>query len=930
MNATIDAMLTINGKAQRVVADPLQRLSDILRRDLGLTGTKVGCNAGDCGACTVLIDGRQVCSCLVSFAQAAGRAVTTVEGLEADARMRDLQDSFLAAGASQCGICTPGMLMAAAELALEGGTPSRRDILDRMGGVLCRCTGYIKIVEAVERYIEGVSSKVEERPARGASVGARLPKVDGWPRVSGRAKFGADVATGEALHLRVVRSPHAHARFEIGNCSQLLERFPGICEVLTARSVPGNNVFSVFARLRDQPVFADGYVRYLGEAVAAIVGEREAVEQFPVAELPIEWEVLPSLAGTAPALDKDAVRLHANRPGNVLTEGRQVTGDTVGGAGTVAVEGRFETAFVEHAYIEPEAGMARRVGDRVELFVSTQAPYMNRSEVAWVLGIDPSQVRIVPTAVGGGFGGKIDMSLQPIIAVAAWCTGKTVTCTYSRRESMLVTTKRHPASIAARMTCDEAGQLATYEFHADFNTGPYASCGPIVADRVPIHAMGPYRVPAVRCTTRAVHTNDAIGGAFRGFGVPQAAIAHEALMDGLADRVGMDRLHFRVQNALVAGDRTATGQKLEHSVGMRACLERLAPVWHEELARAAAFNASGDRVKRGVGIGCMWYGIGNTSQPNPSSMRIGVDVNGRITLFSGAVDIGQGASTIMVQICADALCVEPSAIALVSGDTDRTLDAGKSSASRQAFVSGNAVMLAAKDLKKALCRHAGVPDDAGVAFDEQGVSVTRCGRRAPVDLAGLPCDSEGMVVSGVGTFDPPTTDLDEQGQGSPYATYAFGAQMALVEVDMLLCSVKVMKVWAAHDVGRALNPTQVEGQIQGGIAQGVGLALMEEYLPGRTDNLHDYLIPTFGDMPDVEIFLIEDEERLGPYGAKGIGEPALIPTAPAILGAIEHATGKRPTRVPVTPTRLWEILHGDTPHVDPAEMAVTHDQGASR
>jgi CO/xanthine dehydrogenase Mo-binding subunit/aerobic-type carbon monoxide dehydrogenase small subunit (CoxS/CutS family) len=918
MKDTIATTLRVNGTTHEVVAELSRRLSDVLRGELGLTGTKVGCNAGDCGACTVLLDGKQVCSCMVSLGQAAGRAVTTIEGLEEDARLRKLQDNFVSAGATQCGICTPGMLMAAAEMALEDAKPTREQILDRMGGVLCRCTGYLKIVEAIEDYFAGRPACAIGRPAIGRAVGARLPRVDAWPKVSGRAQYGSDVADREALHLRVVRSPHAHARFHLGDCAEVLARNPGICAVLTAQDVPGNNLFSVFARLRDQPVFADGYVRYLGEAVAAIVGDRTAVERFDDAQMPIEWQPLPPLTGIAAALDGNAMQLHQQRPGNVLMCGSQVTGDTVTQAGAIAVEGHFETSFVEHAYIEPEAGLARRVGDRVELFVSTQAPYMNRDEIAWVLGIEPSRVRIVPSAVGGGFGGKIDMSLQPIIAVAAWSTGKPVTCTYSRRESMRATTKRHPASITARLTCDKEGTIASYECHADFNTGPYASCGPIVADRVPIHAMGPYRVPAVQCTTRAVHTTDAIGGAFRGFGVPQAAIAHEALMDALADRVGLDRLEFRLRNVLRAGDRTATGQKLEQSVGMLACLEMLSPIWHEQRAQAEAFNAGSASLKRGVGIGCMWYGIGNTSQPNPSSMRVGIDAQGRITLFCGAVDIGQGVSTIMVQMCADALGVEPAAINLVSGDTDRTLDAGKSSASRQAFVSGNAVIRAVANLKSELRRRAGALEDSEVEFDGSGIVVTIQGRGTRVTLEDLPVDAEGMVVSGVGRFDPPTTDVDEQGQGNPYASYAFGAQMALVEVDTELATVKVKSIWAAHDVGRALNPTQVEGQIHGGIAQGLGLALMEEYLPGRTDNLHDYLIPTFGDMPRIEVLLVEDADPLGPYGAKGVGEPALIPTAPAILGAIEHATGKRPTKTPVTPARLWALLHEGTSPAAPA------------
>lgn len=457
------------------------------------------------------------------------------------------------------------------------------------------------------------------------------------------------------------------------------------------------------------------------------------------------------------------------------------------------------------------------------------------------------------------------------------------------------------------MTCGDDGKLKTFAFHADFNTGPYASAGPIVANRVPLHAMGPYRVPAVHCTTRAVLTTDAIAGAFRGFGVPQAAIAHEALMDGLADKLGMDRLEFRILNSLMPGDSTATGQELSSSVGMKECLEVLRPAWNEQKKAVAEFNKGNDRFRRGIGVGCMWYGIGNTSQPNPSSMRIAIGADGKITLFSGAVDIGQGVNTIMVQMCADALGVSADRINLVLGDTDRTLDAGKSSASRQTFISGNAVVLAAEKLKESIRRLTNAGPDSKITFGQGKVLVSGA-QEVSLDLGSLPGDGEGNVLSEVGYYNPPTTDLDEHQQGIPYASYAFAAQFALVEVDVLLGYTKVLKIWAAHDVGRAVNPTQVEGQIQGGIAQGLGLALMEEYIPVATDNLHNYLIPTFGDIPEIEIHIIETLDPLGPFGAKGIGEPALVPTAPAILNAIQDATGCRPTQVPVTPSRLWQLL----------------------
>jgi len=289
-------------------------------------------------------------------------------------------------------------------------------------------------------------------------------------------------------------------------------------------------------------------------------------------------------------------------------------------------------------------------------------------------------------------------------------------------------------------------------------------------------------------------------------------------------------------------------------------------------------------------------------------MRIGLDREARITLFSGAVDMGQGVSTILTQICADALRVRTDAVHLVVGDTDNALDAGKSSASRHAFISGNAVKLAAVHLLGEIRRQVQAQGDAEVHFEGPNVTVLDVDGVKKLELSSMSADQDGMVICGIGRFDPPTTDLDVDYQGIPYVTYAFGTQMALVEVDTELATVNVKKIWAAHDVGRALNPTQIEGQIHGGIAQGLGLALMEEYLPGKTDNLHDYLIPTVGDMPEIEVFIIEAVEPTGPYGAKGVGEPALIPTAPAILNAVEFATGVRPTHLPLTPSRLSELL----------------------
>ncbi|HUN46875.1 MAG TPA: molybdopterin cofactor-binding domain-containing protein, partial [Stellaceae bacterium] len=875
----------VNGRPVTVTADPATRLADALRDGLGLTGTKIGCNAGDCGACTVLLEGKQVCSCLIPVGRVAGASVETVEGLASGGRLCSLQEAFHAHGAAQCGICTPGMLIAAADLLRRNRRPNEAEVMDALGGVLCRCTGYRKIVDAVLAVGNG-SAPMATLGAR--AVGTRLAKVDGIGKLTGEERYGADTWPADALVVRALRSPHHHARFSIGDLAALKAKYPGLVRVLTAADIPGQNVFGIYPTGKDQPVFAEGYVRYCGDAVCALVGDAATIAAIPDQEVPIEWQVLPPLGGVEAALAPDAPALHKAKPGNVLVEGRMVAGDiesALAGA-DIVVEESFETSFVEHAYIEPEAGYARRVGDRIEIFATTQTPYMDRDEVALIMGLKPEQVRIIPSAVGGGFGGKLDLSLQPMLAVAAWLLDRPVRCVYTRPESMASTTKRHPAKITAAVGARRDGTLLGVRFHGDFNTGAYASWGPTVANRVPVHAMGPYKVPAVRCTSRAVYTTDTPAGAFRGFGVPQAAIATETLIDMIAERLGQDPLELRIQNALEKGSVLNSGQTLAASVGMRQCLEALRPTWQRQRREVEAFNRTSRHLRRGVGVGCGWYGIGNTSLSNPSPMRIALGRDGVVTLYSGALDIGQGSNTIMTQIAAEALGVPVTAIRLVTGDTDLTPDAGKTSASRQTFVSGAAARMAADALRRQILRLANVEESARLVLGAGKLAVCGGGTEHVIDLARLPTVNEtGDVLMGEGHFDPPTSPLDENGQGVPYATYSFSAQTALVEVDLELGTARVLHVGAAADVGRAINPTQVEGQLHGGVAQGLGLALMEEFIPGRTHNLHDYLIPTIGDVPPIETHLIEDPEPLGPFGAKGIGEPALVPTAPAILNA---------------------------------------------
>ncbi|MEM7753895.1 MAG: molybdopterin cofactor-binding domain-containing protein, partial [Pseudomonadota bacterium] len=412
-----------------------------------------------------------------------------------------------------------------------------------------------------------------------------------------------------------------------------------------------------------------------------------------------------------------------------------------------------------------------------------------------------------------------------------------------------------------------------------------------------------YFTPNYRAEARAIHTNGPVAGAFRGFGVPQAAIMQELLYDDLAGQCGIDRLTFRRINAFRDGDKTPSGQTLA-AVGMVECLDALAPYWERALEDAA--RHPGGVTRRGVGIASCWYGCGNTALPNPSTIRLGITPEGRLRLHQGATDIGQGSNTVIAQIAADALGLSVEAMELVGPDTAITPDCGKTSASRQTFITGRAAEASGRALRATILRQTNFSDDAVLSLANGVLTARENGKTQTIEL-GAP-NAEGYALMAEETYDPPTTTLDEDGQGTPYALYGFGAQIAEVEVDMALGTTRVLKMTAAHDVGRAINPLLAEGQIEGGIAQGLGLALMEEFLPGRTDNLHDYLIPTVGDMPEITSILIEKPDPEGPMGAKGLGEHVLIPTAPAILNAIRHATGAKLTKAPALPHRVLSAI----------------------
>ena len=743
------------------------------------------------------------------------------------------------------------------------------------------------------------------------SVGLSLERVGARQKAMGQTRFGVDQGRAGDVFLACVRSQKAPARIiEIDSSAAMA--ITGVVRVFTAKDIPGNPKLGIIPVSKDQEFLAVDTVKHPGQAVALVAAETRQAALDGARAVKLKLEEKPGVFSAEEALAKGAPLVHPDLPGgNLLAAKRIVKGDADEALrkSAVVVEAEYTTGRLEHCAIETEGGRAEYVDGRIVVHACTQNPHYDQDDVARFLGLEKEKVRVVQAETGGGFGGKLDLSVQPFLALAAWHLHRPVRMTYSREESFLASGKRHAFTMRYITGADEQGLLTGVKVDMLSDTGAFASYGLAVNTRAVVHATGPYLVPNVEAVCRMAYSNNSWNGAMRGFGVPQAAVAHEGQMDALARKLGMDPLEFRLKNALRAGQRTGTGQLLKHGVGIVQCLEKIKPIydaWQRE-------KSSDGRTLAGVGVGAMFYGIGNTGVSNPATAQMEWTRSGRVVLCTGAADIGQGSDTVLRQIAAARLGLEPEEIDICRGDTDLTTNAGATSASRQTYISGNAVLAAAEALEMKILdgarsllggRHLDVALEGGTVKVKG-----EPGRTVEVKDVVRHLAEKDIRVKCEGGFDPNFTALDEEtGQGRPYATYAYAAQCALVEVDTASGMTRVREVAAAHDVGRAINQRAVMGQICGGVTMGVGMALMEEYKPGSTDNFENYHIPTAADAPRVTPLIVEDPEPTGPYGAKGVGEPALIPTAPAIAGAMGDALGRPMRNLPISLERIMEAL----------------------
>ena len=924
--------LTVNGVEHELEVASNATLANVLRQDLGLTGTKIGCSDGQCGSCVVLLDGRAVRSCVYPAKRAAGKRVTTVEGLAATlgdpGELHPLQRAFIDHGAVQCGFCTPGLLMAAAglwnKMAESGSKSSDEEIKRALGRNACRCTGYASILRSVQSAVHEFETgeplpPIDIETVEPLSViGRSHPRPDAVEKVTGTAKFADDYVFPGMLYGATLRAEYPHARILSIDTSRAAA-LPGVHAVLTHKDVPGRNRHGLV--IQDWPALCDDKVRYLGDAVAVVAADSAEIAREALALIQAEYEPLPVVASAEQAREPDAALVHEeHETGNLLEHIKVRHGDVDRGFAQahVIVEREYRTPTYDHMFMEPECSIGVPAGydanhPKLTVYVGSQIPYADRAQTAAAMALGDEEVRIRGTLVGGGFGGKEDIAGQISAALLANATGRPVKLLYDRVESMLAHPKRHATVIRMKTGAQWDGTLVAVQAELTGDAGAYASLSQRVLKRATTHASGPYDVPHAKIDCYAMYTNNPPSGAFRGFGVTQSAFAVESNMDILAHELGMDPVEFRRKNVLGIGGTTATGQVLRESAGLPDCLEwvdKRVKELDEEPAPESKFENA--RVAWGVAAAYKNTGFGGGA-PDRATAEVEVYVDGAATgrdaeVRASSADIGQGLTTVLAQITAEVLGLPFERARVLLSDTDLTPDGGPTTASRQTFVTGNAARHAAEGLRERMsyvaAEHWNVPPET-IRFEGGEL---RSGEQAVAFSQAVQwLIDEGHEAKLRYLYDSPATVPLGEG-GDMHFAFSYGFQAAQVAVDEKTGQVEVLRIVAAADGGRMLNPQAFLGQVEGGIVMGIGTALTEEFklengIP-LTRRWKDYKTPLMGDMPEMHIHLAEHPTSTGPYGAKGIGELPSIPTAPAICNAIYNATGVRVYSLPVKEEEL--------------------------
>ena len=918
---------TVNGSPFSFPIIPGEMLAELLRERLGLTGTKIGCNEAECGACTVLVNGEPILSCSYPALRAQGKQITTIEGLASHPSglkerqsLHPLQEAFVTYGAVQCGFCTPGQIMTAYALLESNPNPTREEIRAALKGALCRCGCYPAIERAVlaasDLIYRGMAIPSPSLPlseGKHWEVGRIQIRPDAFQKVTGEAKYTDDLNFDDMLHARVKRAevPHAFLRHLDVSQARVL---PGVRAVLTAENLPGERNHGLVST--DWPILVGigERIRYVGDAVAIVAADTREVATKALDLIAIDLEPQKVVNGPREAHHPDAPVLHAR--GNLLKHIRVRKGDVKQGFddADLVLEHIFQIPAAEHLFIEPECSIARPTLDgQMEIYVGSQIPYSDREQVARALGLPEGRVRVVGQFVGGGFGGKEDISGQIHAALLAQVTRQPVKLLFDRHESMLVHPKRHFTQIRVRAGATRDGSLTAVETELYGDTGAYASLGEKVMERATTHSTGPYEIPHVSSDCYAMYTNNPPAGAFRGFGVTQSTFAIESMMDMLAKELNIDPVQLRRKNALREGGITSTGQVLRESVGLLDCMDKVEAEMKKRGGDLPFTTRAESYIRKawGFAVGYKNTGFGGGAM-DAASAEVELFADGTVEARTSSAELGQGLSTVLQLIVSEELDVSPLQVRVLLMDTGLTPDGGATTASRQTYVSGNAVRLAAIALRQAivsvLAEKIDLPPEQ-IFFSDGMVQAGSLHFSLPSIVEMM--NSEGHETRVRYEYQAPTTKPLGEG-GDTHIAYSFAAQAAEVSVDTRTGEVKVLQVITANDVGRCLNPLGLQGQVEGGVVMGIGGALMENFIVDNgvifTDRMARYRIPSILHTPDIISFVVEHPTREGPYGAKGVGEIAAIPTAPAIINAIYNAVGVRIDSLPVDQEYIWKSL----------------------
>ncbi|MFH1123980.1 MAG: molybdopterin cofactor-binding domain-containing protein [Pseudomonadota bacterium] len=916
MNQPIE--LRVNVQNVRLPAEGNQTLLEFLREQLGLTGTKRGCDQGDCGACTVLIDGQPVNACLVLVSEVAGKDVTTIEGLTRDGKLHPLQQAFIDYNAVQCGFCTPGMILTAVALLNENPNPTPEATRQYLEGNLCRCTGYTKIVQA----IQAVASRSSQKE-KGQTAPAEVRRLEAPEKTTGGALFTGDLERRGMLTGKILRSQVPHARIKRIKTDRA-RSVPGVAAVITAQDFPDIRMGFL---IQDEVVLATDKIRYIGEPVAAVAAIDAQTAERALDLIDVEVDELPAVFTFADSTDPNAPLIHEafkeytcklplKREGNICLHTKIKKGDIERGfaESDEVFEDTYTMPVVHQAPLEPRAVLAEvDHSGRLHVWCSTARPFSIREGLAEVLGFPMSDIRVTGTRIGGGFGGKGEMSIEPIAALLALKAKRPVKIELTREEDFLASTPRHAMEISIKTGVKKDGTLLARQAQIKVDTGAYAYFGPSTTSNAVMLIAGPYNIPNLSMEGICVYTNKISCGPCRGPGAPQAHFAAETQMDRIARKLEMDPVELRMKNAVKANDLTPTGQVLTEG-GYQEALVQLKKSMEEHLT---VLPETGEGKSVGVGVAGGFWGMPGFG----SSAVVKLNEDGTAVLSMGSVEIGAGSDTAMALLVAEELGIPLERIRVVSGDTDTCPYDFGAIGSRTTQAMGVAVHQAIDGVKKQLLafaeQHLEAPREI-LAFGGGKIYV----RERPevaiplAKAAHLLALSKGGPVVATGTHatpNPPFNPAFVESHAAPSRPFfAYGAQAVAVQVDKVTGKVDVLKVVAAHNVGKAVFRAGIEGQIHGGVAMGLGYALSEEVIfsNGRPLNVSflDYRLPTMVDVPEIVPIIVEKENARSPDDIRGIGEPATIPTAAAVANAVYDAVGVRVNHLPLTPERVYWAL----------------------